>query len=185
LGGLQKKKHLIFGLLAQNHLTPPPPLILGPLNRWKKDILNLVSTGPEQCFVLWGPQQVHKGEGTKLPWCVSTLVGIDYISCNFLNKACLRAWEEGWVAVIIKKNRKIAPSCDSYLNTLCSVLYAVYSMYCVICNVLCVLYSMQCILSIVFYVSYYMHFIPCIVFYTLDYMHWILCIIFYALDSMH
>ena len=46
---------------------------------WKKNILNLGSTWPEQCFVLWDPHHVLKGGGTKLPYCVSTLVGIHYI----------------------------------------------------------------------------------------------------------
>ena len=46
-----------------------------------------------------------------------------------------------------KKNRKIAPSCDSYLNILCIE-------YCVICIVLYVMNSMHCILGIVFYALY-------------------------------
>ena len=89
-GGFQKKKNLYLGFWPKLIWPPPPPLILGPLNRWKKIISNLESTGPEQCFSLWDPHQIDNGSGTKLPCCVSTLVGIHYIKCDFWNKASLQ-----------------------------------------------------------------------------------------------
>jgi hypothetical protein len=65
-----------------------------------------------------------------------------------------------------KKNRKIAPSCDSYLN---------------ICCIVC----MHCLLCIVFYVMYFMYCILCIVLYVLYSMHCILCVVFYPFYSLH
>ena len=91
--------------------------------------------------------------------------------------------------VITKKNRKIA-SCDSYLNMLCIVFYAMYSIHCILFIVSYALYCMHCILYIisyalysiiVFYAWYSMHGIIGIVLYASYYMHCILCIGFYAL----
>ena len=36
LKGRLQKKRVKLGLLAEPHLTPPPPLNLGPVIRWKK-----------------------------------------------------------------------------------------------------------------------------------------------------
>ena len=69
-----------------------------------------------------------------------------------------------WEHNILLKNRKIAPSCDSYLNILCILFYALYSMHCIILNVFYEMYSMHCILCIVFYASYFMLWITWIVF---------------------
>jgi hypothetical protein len=76
-------------------------------------------------------------------------------------------------------------SCNSYLNTLCSVFYALDCMHCIVCIVLHALYSMYCILCIVLYSLHFIHCIISIVVYAFHSMHCILCIIFYALYSMH
>ena len=77
------------------------------------------------------------------------------------------------------KNRKIAPSCDSYLNILCYVFYTLNSLYCGLCivfsafisNALYSFNSMNCNLCIVFYAFYY--------------RQWILLNVFYAFFSLH
>ena len=81
------------------------------------------------------------------------------------------------------KNRKIAPSCDSYLDTIC----VVYSMHYIVSSVLC---YMHCTLSIVFYALYsmpgiYKHCILYISFCAMSSMHHIVCIVLYAVCSMH
>jgi hypothetical protein len=92
------------------------------------------------------------------------------------------------------KNRKIALSCDSYLNArhqcieFCCIKYA---MHCILFNALYyALYKMHCILCIIFHALYTMYFILCSVFYRIYSIHCIpciynihciLCILFYAL----
>ena len=77
------------------------------------------------------------------------------------------------------KNRKIAPSCDSYLNALkfvasnilCILIYALFSMHCILCSVKYALYAMQYKECIVYYASYSMHCLLCNVFYALYSMY--------------
>ena len=71
------------------------------------------------------------------------------------------------------KNRKIVPSCDSYLNGTHYVyfivfitLYTLYYMHCIICIIFHALYSIDCILSIDFYALYSMHYTQFIVLYA-------------------
>jgi hypothetical protein len=79
------------------------------------------------------------------------------------------------------KNRKIAPTCDSYLNaTHWCIEYSMHCIHCIWCIVFYALYSMLCILFIII-----IHCIKLIEFFALCYMHCILCIVCHAFYSMH
>ena len=115
-----------------------------------------------------------------------------YEKLTFSKKECSRDWT--WPdhysrASRRRKNRKIAPSCDSYWNAIHYALwirfYCIkYSMHCSLCIVFYALYYMHNILCIILYAFYSMHCIQCIVFNALYYMPSIIYIIFYALYSM-
>jgi hypothetical protein len=64
------------------------------------------------------------------------------VSGHLLNSIST-ADEQHWYAKSEHKNRKIAPSCDSYLKIICIVFYALYSMHCILCIVFYALYYMQ------------------------------------------
>ena len=68
---------------------------------------------------------------------------------------------------------------------LCSLLYALCSMYCITWIMFYVLYYMPCIFCIVFYELHSEHCILLIVFYGLCSMHCVVCLVSYALYSMH
>ena len=92
------------------------------------------------------------------------------------------------------KNRKIKPSCDSYLNTIYSMHYLIFTVFydsyytrCIPRNVYYALHPMHCILFIICIVFNALYFIYCIlwiIFYALYHKYCILCIVSYALHSI-
>ena len=65
---------------------------------------------------------------------------IVFTVCTALGKSTTDDFKSGLIQ--IEKNRKIAPSCDSYWNILCSLFYTLNFMHCILCIVFYALYSM-------------------------------------------
>ena len=80
--------------------------------------------------------------------------------CQGLPVSCATFWpgnaEQTLNPYWYGKTRKIAPSCDSYLNAihwilsyiLCTAFYVLYSMHCILCIVFYALYCILCIVQL-------------------------------------
>ena len=80
-----------------------------------------------------------------------TAISSFYLYLIVPGKANILIWE--YFIQIQPKNRKIAPSCDSYVyaNYFMYVFHALYPLHCILFIVFFALYSMHCSLCIVFY----------------------------------
>ena len=92
---------------------------------------------------------------------------------------------------MLYKNRKIAPSCDSYWPILCQALYsmhkfiAFYSMHMPICLSFIEFYPKQCILFTVFNTPSSMCLVICFLVFASCSMSFVLDILYYAFCNMH